>query len=420
MDRHFLTPELAPIFTTDEKDLGQILGTITRIADGHGLASDSGAHGHREYGDTMFVWTGAAVDVSYKVYKLLGNLGFKIYFYRLPYWEKTEDKLLKDLREDFGEKKANIGSALYEYLAWFEIGPELIHDEQSNLSKIKWSYAKDEEQALRWIIKLADVLKHLRCIAQTWTIEGDSQGSNYGYTHTQPESPERAARVLSNLARGHALLAGRNFITLEDIPIVVRTVLSTGIIDRVGLLDLLIANKGTLTTRQTADALKVTRSTALRIMTELWVIGLVEIEDDATSTDNCQQRYKKRITLGKEFQWLLEEDFQKLREGFKPVDYGAFMKGADEQPKSKGKNTFSPEQISTFRLIYSDLENAARHSNTGMEGDKTTVSGEELQDALVSRGNFTTSDAAMMIKYMVQTGFMEQPAWGTYRRRETT
>jgi hypothetical protein len=55
-DRHFLTPELAPIFTTDEKDLGEILGTITRIADGNGLARDSGAHGHREYGDTMFVW----------------------------------------------------------------------------------------------------------------------------------------------------------------------------------------------------------------------------------------------------------------------------------------------------------------------------------------------------------------------------
>jgi hypothetical protein len=31
-DRHFLTRELAPIFTTDEKDLGEILGTITRIA----------------------------------------------------------------------------------------------------------------------------------------------------------------------------------------------------------------------------------------------------------------------------------------------------------------------------------------------------------------------------------------------------
>ncbi len=49
-DKHFLTPELAPLFTTDEKDLLQIWGTITRIADGNGLASDSGAHGHRQYG----------------------------------------------------------------------------------------------------------------------------------------------------------------------------------------------------------------------------------------------------------------------------------------------------------------------------------------------------------------------------------
>ena len=63
-DRHFLTPELAPIFTIEEKDLGLILGAITRIADGHGYGSDSGAHGHREYGDTMFVWTGASGGYS--------------------------------------------------------------------------------------------------------------------------------------------------------------------------------------------------------------------------------------------------------------------------------------------------------------------------------------------------------------------
>jgi hypothetical protein len=46
-DRLFLTPELAPLFTMDEKDLGLVWGTITRIADGHGLATDSGAWGHR-------------------------------------------------------------------------------------------------------------------------------------------------------------------------------------------------------------------------------------------------------------------------------------------------------------------------------------------------------------------------------------
>ena len=65
-DRHFLTPELAPIFTIEDKDLGLILGTITRIADGHGYGSDSGAHGHREYGDTMFVWTGGSGRYSFQ------------------------------------------------------------------------------------------------------------------------------------------------------------------------------------------------------------------------------------------------------------------------------------------------------------------------------------------------------------------
>ena len=81
-DKVFLTPELAPIFTAKEDELQRILGMITRILDGHGFANDSGAHGHRKYGDTMFVWIGAAVEIPYRVWKVLGNLGHKIYFFR--------------------------------------------------------------------------------------------------------------------------------------------------------------------------------------------------------------------------------------------------------------------------------------------------------------------------------------------------
>ena len=46
-DKLILTPELAPIFTSKEDDLQKILGIITRILDGHGFESDSGAQGHR-------------------------------------------------------------------------------------------------------------------------------------------------------------------------------------------------------------------------------------------------------------------------------------------------------------------------------------------------------------------------------------
>ena len=78
-DKMFLTPELSPMFTTKEEDLMQLLGIITRVADGHGYVSDSGAHGHRGYDeDIMFTWTGAAVDIPYRVYRILGNLGAKL------------------------------------------------------------------------------------------------------------------------------------------------------------------------------------------------------------------------------------------------------------------------------------------------------------------------------------------------------
>ena len=77
-NRLFLTPELAPTFTVKDEDLAKTIGMITRIADGHGFVSNSGAHGQRGYtDDMMFTWVGAAVDIPYKVYKMLSVLGFK-------------------------------------------------------------------------------------------------------------------------------------------------------------------------------------------------------------------------------------------------------------------------------------------------------------------------------------------------------
>src|SRR5687767_4036286 len=84
-DNMFLVSELAPLFGIRDDDLANIFGIITRIADGNGYFSDSGAKGHRGYpGPLMFVWVGAAVDIPYKVHKMLSLLGPKLYFLRLP------------------------------------------------------------------------------------------------------------------------------------------------------------------------------------------------------------------------------------------------------------------------------------------------------------------------------------------------
>jgi hypothetical protein len=131
--------------------------------------------------------------------------------------------------------------------------------------------------------------------------------------------------------------------------------------------------------------------------------------------------------LKEEFGWLLGEEFQKLREGFEPVDNREFMKGGKNEKSedpAKGKTTpytknniFSLEQSTIFWQKFGDLENAERHLNPGIDVDKSTISGEKLQGALVSSGKFTQSDAAIIINDMEKDGLIEKVAWDTYRRK---
>ena len=336
------------------------------------------------------------------------------------------------MHESFSKKKSNIEAALYEYLVWFEIGPNLVYDEASGLRKMRMNTDEnDKEEAEKWIIKLATLLKHLRLIAKTWAIEdnGTGQGSNYGYSVTQPESPERAIEILRNLARGHALLTGRNYITLEDIPIAAKVVLSTANIDKVGVLRVLISNDGKLSSPQIEGALNVSRPTALRNMVELKAIGLVDMYDVLEG-----KTYVKTIELKEEFRnWLCSEDFDKLREGFEPVDNRAFMDmDNDEDDPYKEKSTpyttteqqtngniFSLKQALAFQRIFAELEDVAAHSS-GMSMDKTTVSGQQLQAKLVTTNEFTQDNAAIMIDDMVKEGFMDKVSWGTYRRKKVS
>lgn len=110
-DKMFLTPELAPTFGSKDDDLFQLLGIITRIVDGHGYFSNSGAHGGRGYsGPMMFVWIGAAVEITKRVHKYLSTLGPKLYFLRLPkeIYANPENEYLKQLKGVSFNKKVNV------------------------------------------------------------------------------------------------------------------------------------------------------------------------------------------------------------------------------------------------------------------------------------------------------------------------
>ena len=108
-----------------KKTCREILSLFTKIADGHGLETHSGACGHRGYtGEYMFTMVGVAVDIPRNVFKLLGNLGPKLYFFRLSKLIKNKAELLKALKQDtYQIKVERIEKSLNEYLNTFQMGP---------------------------------------------------------------------------------------------------------------------------------------------------------------------------------------------------------------------------------------------------------------------------------------------------------
>jgi hypothetical protein len=459
----FGTPEFSPIFTAKEEDLRNILGIITRIADGQGLASDSGAHGHRAYeGTHMLVWIGAAVDVPYSVYKVLASLGPKLYFFRLPYADRTVDNIMKEMGGDFSIKFDSIQTALYDYLKWFEIAPDLKYDDSDGegeqdqdplirekdlrfkpngldqfkfhddddiifnekmnrkkleserkdiigprLYKMSWDRERDDLQAKRCIAELAKLLSYLRCEVKTWHTEG-THGSDYGYSPSLPEDPKRAADVLMNLAKGHALLYGRNYITLEDVPITIKTALSTAQIERVSLFDLLLAHNGVLNTTQMEDYLSFSPPTIRRIMTEFKATRLVMVEAVGSS-------HQHSMCLKEEFKWFLSDEFKKLREGFIPIDYHEFMEQPEKEKSAPHITDYSSayERIEIFWHKFNELANA--NKPFAMQSVKGTVGRYELQQALVSSGRFHQNDALVIIDDMVNLHKIIIVAVDTYR-----
>ena len=322
-DKLFLTPELSPIFAKKDEDLTELLGILIRILDGKGYESDSGTQGHRGYsGEFMFTWVGAAVEISRKVHRLLSSLGPKLYFYRIPKTEKSENELLGQIKGiQFNEKFLRVQDKLQEYLNWFQRYPNKVFPEaeintndtitENVFLKIQWDESKDEENAIRIIIRLAKLLSRLRGILQTWETN-ETQGTEYAYSLPIIEEPDRAITQLRNLARGHALIYGRSYITIDDIPLIIRVVLSTASIERVKVLDLLLNAGGKLSTSQITNSLNVSNPTAKRTMAEFKGLGLVNM------AEGDYENSEKLVHLKSEFSWFLEEEFKNLRDNFSP------------------------------------------------------------------------------------------------------
>jgi hypothetical protein len=373
------------------------------------------------------------VDIPNKVYRILSILGPKWYHLRLPFKEKTEEDLMTEAKqdEDFGVRRQAIKEALFDYLKWFEIAPHSVADpdtaDNAIKPRIKWDKEHDEEHAHRYIVKVAMLLSHLRCAVQTW--ESFRSGEEMNYEASICEDPSRTRQVLYNLARGHALQTGRNYITVEDVRLVVKTVLSTAHIDRVTVFSLLISmSEGKLTTAQIMQFLNKSKDPALKTMTEFKAIGLVDMDDVTIEGINSQtgipfKTHSKQITLKEEFKWFLTEEFDRLREGFVATDNRAYMNIGEDEEKEKQRQRQKQElsqeprrQNSEGTLTFSDFW-AVYDRLEKLDSGTNIVNHKKLHEALIASGKFFAGDAAQIISDMVKAGKLELVSYHSYRRK---
>lgn len=141
--------------------------------------------------------------------------------------------ILKNLKEEYEPKLDEIKEKVK--LFW-----DIVKSNPSQKDgKILWDETKDNPKTMEKIVMLAQVLACLRAYLPTSNTAGTS-GTNYGYEKPIIEDPERASHALYNLAKGHAVLCGRNYITDEDLSVIRDVALSSASRDRVELFLLLI------------------------------------------------------------------------------------------------------------------------------------------------------------------------------------
>lgn len=264
--RALVTPELGPMFRGKEEALTETFAVLTAVLDGHGYIGDSGTQGRRGYvGDYLFAWLGGTTPLPTHVWRVMAQLGSRLFFYAMPDGDLTDEDLDDALAgEPYRRRVESCRDAVGVFL------PERFR-EYGGVRGVRWDRTGESPVMLNRLKALARLVAKLRGIVSVWK---DRDGEDLAYTPPNVEAPYRALQCLYNLARGRALLYGRTRLAPEDLDLVTDVALSSAPHERAKLLRALVEQGGSLTTARAADALHATAPTARKAMKALAVLGV--------------------------------------------------------------------------------------------------------------------------------------------------
>ena len=308
--RVLCTPEMGSMLADGEDDLRKRMGILTRILDGEGYKPASGVNGVRGYeGDYLFMMLGASTPFPLRVWKSMTGYGHRMFFLSLGTSDPDIDQLVGQLYGDgykMMQNRCKLATEGFIRGLW-----------ERHKDGVDWDHSKNDRAVITRISEMATFLSLFRGDIIIYK-DRDDFGSQTSHSKPQIEKPHRINQWLYNFARAHALVCGRDHLTMEDVEPLYDIVESTAPTPRPDFLRCLIENDGRVSAADIVRDVNIVRNTAKKEMKKLKSLGvgqiqkegiggiMEDVDDYDSENDNCSDNKKWVFVLDERFKWLLD------------------------------------------------------------------------------------------------------------------
>jgi len=304
-NKAMITSNVDAIFSGNKPTVNENIRIIDTVLNGNGYESHSAVHGKRGYrGDYNFVWLGTITEINNRIWSAQSAMNNKLYFFRLGDEQNLGENNIEEMSESLNEDSNSL-KVRYMEKTVIELW-DVLSDVFSENKKIKWVHDRDDKETCKDIINLSVLLTSLKQYLPTKnTNASGSGGTHYNFDSPVREDLEKSNKILYNLARGHAIICGRNYISNEDLEIIIHIVISSLPSDRLRLFEVLLCNGGTVNTIQIEKHTNVVKATALKEMEKLRLLGMVE-----DSKTNGKSKPVLAVQLKNKYHWVFDNKFK--------------------------------------------------------------------------------------------------------------
>jgi len=274
-----INADMGSWFSGDRDTIQERMSTLAKVMDGSGYQTDSGVHGQRGYkGDYRFALLGATTPLSPRARDVMGHTGNRLLFYEMPP-KNDDDQIIKDVFEggEFSEKVLRSRSAVTEFCS-------VLWERYDGYGGFKWE-GHIEKEIQRLIGYLAKLIQYARA-----PVNGNQAPTR--------EELYRPLESLHDLARGHALACGREYIDTDNLEVCARVALGTMHDKRRSIVRLLVSSPSHMNfqANDVEEKANVSRPTARKQMELMDTLGIAECHEVGRNDT-------KNIRVRDEFAW---------------------------------------------------------------------------------------------------------------------